>query len=66
MEDPVYEFSQFLLDNNVPSRVVRMAEDERMTKDVIQYMEEKDLKTLFPCFGDQCYFRPIMEKLKVS
>lgn len=66
MEDSVEEFAEFLLEHHVPRHMVEVARDERLTHRAFQYMQESDISELFPSFGDQLLFRPIMKILKVS
>jgi len=64
--DEVEKFAAFMLEQEVSSRVVQVARQQKLTKNTIRYMRESDLEKLFPALGDQLQFRPIMEMLKVS
>ncbi len=64
--DEVESFCEFLVEKGLPSHIIRVIEDERISQRVIQYMGEADLATLFPAMGDRLHFRPILEMFKVS
>lgn len=64
--DPVEDFEEFLFEQGLPTEMVKVASDEKLTREVMLHFRDSDLAELFPRLGDRLLFRPIMDLLKVS
>ena len=64
--DDVKSFCDFLTAKGLPSRVVDVIKDQKITQSVMGTMEESDLEVIFPAMGDRLQFRPILKMFKVS
>ena len=48
----VQEFCDFLSEKGLPSHIIEVIEEAKITRRVMQYMEE-DIAALFPAMGEQ-------------
>lgn len=61
----VEELSEFLLDNGMPVRIVRVLNQNKICGKHLPHMTDSDLQKLLPEMGDRLDLRPVLLKMQL-